>query len=401
MVWLGYYQRSDELMREGTGLAVRNGAPFTEQTGLGTGLLVDWATGNWAGLAGRSRAYVADTKDMPVLAADARVVLGLLALARGEWGESAHWLAGPDAPDRQNGPVPLVAMAYGGSARLAMARDDLPLAAREAAAGWEWLRAKGVWAWAADPAPWLVAAAAHGGQPRQAEEMVAEFAAGLQGRDVPAAWPALDMCRALLAEARGDCLRARAAFRDAAAGYQKLPRPYAAALAAEGAARCGLAVGGVEEQAAAGELAACAELFHELGAAWDAARARAALRAHRPSPERRPAGRPGYGDQLSPREREVADLASSGMTNREIATTLHLSPRTVEQHVARAMRKLGTASRRALADSPPPAADASAGRRPAAAGPDPPDDTPEPGRRGVAPARRRGLADGGHRRSMT
>ncbi|MGA5218911.1 helix-turn-helix domain-containing protein [Streptomyces cinereoruber] len=45
----------------------------------------------------------------------------------------------------------------------------------------------------------------------------------------------------------------------------------------------------------------------------------------------------------------MAQLAVSGLTNREIAATLHLSPRTVEQHIARAMRKTGALSRRDLA----------------------------------------------------
>ncbi|MFC3588194.1 response regulator transcription factor [Streptantibioticus rubrisoli] len=65
------------------------------------------------------------------------------------------------------------------------------------------------------------------------------------------------------------------------------------------------------------------------------ARVRAELRAHRRTP-RRPPGRPSYGNRLSPREQEVAALAGTGLTNREITATLHLSPRTVEQHVARA-----------------------------------------------------------------
>jgi DNA-binding CsgD family transcriptional regulator len=107
---------------------------------------------------------------------------------------------------------------------------------------------------------------------------------------------------------------------------------------------------GFKTQAVA-ELTACAQQFSDLGAAWDAARARALLRSHQPAREVRPPGRPSYGDQLSPREREVAELAATGLTNREIATTLHLSPRTVEQHVARAMRKLGTQSRQDLAET--------------------------------------------------
>ncbi|WP_461026066.1 response regulator transcription factor, partial [Streptomyces sparsus] len=96
------------------------------------------------------------------------------------------------------------------------------------------------------------------------------------------------------------------------------------------------------------ELAACAQAYTELGAAWDAARVRAELRTHQPVEERRPRGRPSYGDQLSPREREVGELAAAGLTNREIAAILHLSHRTVEQHIARAMQKAGTASRTAL-----------------------------------------------------
>ncbi|NEB13166.1 helix-turn-helix transcriptional regulator, partial [Streptomyces coelicoflavus] len=61
------------------------------------------------------------------------------------------------------------------------------------------------------------------------------------------------------------------------------------------------------------------------------------------TPSRR--GRRGYGDALSPREREVARLVSLGHTNREIADVLFLSPRTIEQHVAKVLRKLGVSSR--------------------------------------------------------
>lgn len=60
-------------------------------------------------------------------------------------------------------------------------------------------------------------------------------------------------------------------------------------------------------------------------------------------------GRRAYGDQLSPREAEVARLAGAGRRNREIADTLFISTRTVEAHVASALRKLGVDSRHALA----------------------------------------------------
>lgn len=55
-------------------------------------------------------------------------------------------------------------------------------------------------------------------------------------------------------------------------------------------------------------------------------------------------------DVLTPTERRVADLAAGGATNRDIAQTLFVSPKTVENHLGHAYRKLGVASRRELAD---------------------------------------------------
>lgn len=51
---------------------------------------------------------------------------------------------------------------------------------------------------------------------------------------------------------------------------------------------------------------------------------------------------------LSDREREIARLASQGMTNQDIATSLVLSVRTVESHMYHALRKLGLNSRQSL-----------------------------------------------------
>lgn len=55
------------------------------------------------------------------------------------------------------------------------------------------------------------------------------------------------------------------------------------------------------------------------------------------------------GAPLTAREREVARLVASGATNREIAQTLFLSPKTVERHISNALRKLGARNRAALA----------------------------------------------------
>ena len=48
---------------------------------------------------------------------------------------------------------------------------------------------------------------------------------------------------------------------------------------------------------------------------------------------------------LSEREREVLDLIAAGSTNREIASTLYLSPHTVKEHTSALYRKLEARNR--------------------------------------------------------
>ncbi|MFF0286567.1 ATP-binding protein [Streptomyces sp. NPDC005262] len=91
------------------------------------------------------------------------------------------------------------------------------------------------------------------------------------------------------------------------------------------------------------------ELFDKLGAQTWARRAATELQAagetHHPADDfDSPISR------LSSQEREVVRLAATGATNREIATQLFLSPRTVGHHLYRAFPKLGVSSRTELAD---------------------------------------------------
>ncbi|MDH6137589.1 DNA-binding CsgD family transcriptional regulator [Kitasatospora sp. MAA4] len=59
-------------------------------------------------------------------------------------------------------------------------------------------------------------------------------------------------------------------------------------------------------------------------------------------------------ESLTPSEIRVAELAAAGRSNREIAQTLFVTPKTVEAHLASSYRKLGITSRRQLADQLPP-----------------------------------------------
>jgi DNA-binding CsgD family transcriptional regulator len=52
---------------------------------------------------------------------------------------------------------------------------------------------------------------------------------------------------------------------------------------------------------------------------------------------------------LTDREREIVMLIGQGLSNRDIATRLTLSVRTVENHIYKAMAKTGTSNRDELA----------------------------------------------------
>ncbi|MFF8594596.1 response regulator transcription factor [Streptomyces sp. NPDC015220] len=88
--------------------------------------------------------------------------------------------------------------------------------------------------------------------------------------------------------------------------------------------------------------------FRRLGARPWAARAAQELRAVGSSvpdtDDRR-------GTQLTPREREIAELAASGLTNKQIAEKFFISHRTVGAHLYQIHPKLGITSRAALGNA--------------------------------------------------
>jgi DNA-binding CsgD family transcriptional regulator len=105
-------------------------------------------------------------------------------------------------------------------------------------------------------------------------------------------------------------------------------------------------------------LMAALETFRGLQATAWAQRAEAELRASGVSVSA-PVGAPAALAELTPQQREIVLLAGSGLTNREIADQLFLSPRTVASHLYRSYPKLGISGRHQLHDvisgaGPPP-----------------------------------------------
>jgi len=98
---------------------------------------------------------------------------------------------------------------------------------------------------------------------------------------------------------------------------------------------------------ARGYLHLAADAFERLGAARWAQRARDELRATGETVRKRGQGQ--AIDRLTSQELQVARAVSQGLTNREAAAQLFLSPRTVDHHLRGVYRKFGISSRAELA----------------------------------------------------
>jgi len=149
-------------------------------------------------------------------------------------------------------------------------------------------------------------------------------------------------CRAVVDETHG----ARALFEDALASVDGDVSPFEVA-------RVRLAYGewlrrGMHALEARGQFRMAARAFEVLGAGDWQARAERELRA---AGAARPVPTALEAVDLSEQERRVASLAAAGLTNKQIAGQLYLSPRTVSGHLYRLFPKLGVTTRAGLRDA--------------------------------------------------
>ena len=108
---------------------------------------------------------------------------------------------------------------------------------------------------------------------------------------------------------------------------------------ANSVATCRLLRRAKQRRAAADALSDALAVFEQLGAPTWSAEARSEL--DRIGLRRAP-------QHLTATERRVVELAARGMTNREVAAALFISPKTVEANLARACGKLRINSRAEL-----------------------------------------------------
>lgn len=185
--------------------------------------------------------------------------------------------------------------------------------------------------------PDLVEAAVRSGQQERAATMLAPFIGWAERSTLPWAQAHLHRCRALVSTDDS----AEEHFHLATSAGADLPYEQArtALLHGEWLRR------DRRPAAARTPLMLAVQLFDGLGAVALADRARSELRAAGGSARR---SQPIAGSGLTPQELQVAQLAAAGMSNREIAQQLFLSPRTVGYHLYKLFPKLGIAHRAQL-----------------------------------------------------
>jgi DNA-binding CsgD family transcriptional regulator len=158
--------------------------------------------------------------------------------------------------------------------------------------------------------------------------------------DRASALAAAGRCRGLLAAAQGDLDGALVALESALTQHERVPMPFERA-------RTLLALGATRRRArmkrpAREALEQALEVFERLGARPWTERTQAEL--GRISGRRAPAG-----GELTPTERRIAVLAAEGRSNKQIASALYVTPKTVETQLSRIYRKVGVHSRMELA----------------------------------------------------
>jgi DNA-binding CsgD family transcriptional regulator len=185
-----------------------------------------------------------------------------------------------------------------------------------------------------------IGAAVRAGEPAHALAWVDELAPFAAATVRPWALAAVDFGRALTADSN----EAAHAFEGALGHYRHASRPY-------DQARTQLAYGEFLRRTnrrvdARTHLRPALETFIDLGAQPLVARASQELRASGETARKRD---PSTLLQLTPMERKIAQLVSTGLSNKDVAAQCWVSPRTVAFHLRNVFAKVGVSSRGELA----------------------------------------------------
>ncbi|WP_037642464.1 ATP-binding protein [Streptomyces bicolor] len=335
---LGHDERVGPLLDECQDIIRRVGEPQLDSLCRILRQELTWHAGAWEDLEGVYASLAAEYPNHRDLETEGILVVAGLAEARGQWQQAMDMYTSARENAGRYARCSCDAAAGVGRLELVQGKPEAAWAATTPAI--DILRRNSAWHISPAVVPVAVQAALAIGQHEIAAQLTTELDHGTEGRDAPAATAYLHLCRGLLTH-HTDPGKAREHFLRASATFQAIGRPYPTAQAAEYAAR---RLVPTNPHQAAEELTALTNAYTRLGATTDAARCHHTLRdlgLARPTPR----GRRGYGQQLSPREQQVAQLLATGASNKDIAQALFLSPRTAEHHVARVLKKLNVTDR--------------------------------------------------------
>ncbi|GIH79790.1 helix-turn-helix transcriptional regulator [Planobispora longispora] len=320
---------------------------------------VQWAVGDWQTAGRTARHALADGRGGVTTRITARYVLGYLALGRGDWEAAAGLLGEALAEGERMAELQRLSPPLWGLAEAARLRGDHDAALVLCERG---RHASADVADAAYLFPYLLTGVrAHlaRGDADAAHAWSERAGALIEARAIPGTLPAIGHARGLVLLARGDASAARSALEPAAESWRAARRFWEGAWALLDLAEVAAATGRHAEagrfldrvRAGAARIGAV-----PLADAADRLAGRLPDAADRPAgASGRPAGPSGRDrprapwHPLSAREFEVAQLVAGGLTNRQIAERLVLSPKTISAHIEHILAKLGAARRTEIA----------------------------------------------------
>ena len=177
------------------------------------------------------------------------------------------------------------------------------------------------------------------GRPDDARPILDDLLRRAPDSENPNASAIAERCRGQLLAAHGDTPGAIEAMDGALAEHAR--RPLAPELARTLLERGALQRRAKRKTASKQSLEEALAIYERIGARMWADRARDEL-------SRIGLRRPAVSEGLTPAQERVAQLVASGMTNREIASTLYMSSRSVESHLTKVYREHGVRSRAQL-----------------------------------------------------
>jgi DNA-binding CsgD family transcriptional regulator len=338
---LAEYDRAERWLTEGVGYA-ENAELWNHRHYMAAHLAhVQWATGQWDAAAQTAEGALADGRGGITTAITAQYVLGYLAMGRGDWGAAGQLLAEALAAGERMAELQRLSPPLWGLAEAARCLGDYDTAIIRCERGYQ---ASAEVMDAACLFPYLITgvrAYLARGDLDAAHEWSARVGAVLTARAIPGTLPAIGHSQGLIRLARGDLPAAHQAVESARDAWRARRRFWEGtwagldlAVIASKARRRGEAALLLDETRA---LAAAA------GATTLADDAERLARAFGPGRHADP------WHPLSEREYEVAQLVAAGLTNRQIAQRLVVSPKTISAHVTHILTKLGAGRRAEIA----------------------------------------------------